>query len=138
MRLTKEEFKRIRPIEWVVRDVGGQMYNVPINQTFTKLFWLDFMRNVFAPKFKQQNGITAIATFDLERMVMLTDDLELELPTPLETAMYYANNADKLPINFMIPVLQIVPFALALMMLCVLLVVAIFVRPRDNSTYRLI
>lgn len=114
------------------------MYNVPINQTFTKLFWLDFMRNVFAPKFKQQNGITAIATFDLERMVMLTDDLELELPTPLETAMYYANNANRLPLNFMLPVMQIVPFALALMMLCVLLVVAMFVRPRDNSAYRLI
>ena len=92
MRLTKQEFARIRPLQWVLREYGGVAYNSPVDQTSTRLFWLDFMRYVFAPKYAAQRGVTSINGFDTTQPVMLTDDLNLKLPTMLETAMYFANN----------------------------------------------
>lgn len=93
MRLTSEEFARIRELQWVLREYGGVVYNTPVDRTSTNLFWLDFMRNVFAPKYAAQRGITRISTvYDTNQPVMLTDELDLKLPTMLETAVYFANN----------------------------------------------
>lgn len=92
MRLSRQEFARIRPLQWVLREYGGVAYNSPADQTSTRLFWLDFMRNVFAPKYASQRGVTSINEFDATQPVMLSDDLNLKLPTMLETAMYFANN----------------------------------------------
>lgn len=92
MRLTGQEFARIRPLQWVLREYGGVAYNSLADQTSTRLFWLDFMRNVFAPKYAAQRGVTSINEFDTTQPVMLSDDMNLKLPTMLETAMYFANN----------------------------------------------
>lgn len=100
MRLTGQEFARIRPLQWVLREYGGAVYNSPADQTSTRLFWLDFMRNVFAPKYAAQHGVTFINEFDTTQPVMLSDDLKLKLPTTLETAMYFANNQTLPPQTF--------------------------------------
>lgn len=112
--------------------------NTPANQTFTRLFWLDFLRYVFAPKFKRQFGITKIAAFDASSPVIMSDSLDLQLPTPLETAIYYAENADSPPIEFSINVTQTIPMIVAIVLLLGIVLAAIFIRPIDSPVYRLI
>ena len=92
MKLTNEEFHRIRPLEWVIRSYGSgeKSYNSPVDTNETRLFWLDFFRNVFRSKFASQSGITNISDFDLTQPVLLSDDLELRLPSALETVAYFA------------------------------------------------
>lgn len=92
MLLTGEEFALIRPLRWVLREYGGKVYNSPVDRTSTRLFWHDFVRHVFAPKYAAQRGVTSIGEFDTSSPVMLTDRLELKLPTALETAAYLADN----------------------------------------------
>lgn len=106
MKLTSEEFKRIRPLQWSLKSFGKHVYNTTINQTETQLFWLDFMRLIFAPKFKTQFGIPSMENFDITQPVMITDDLELQLPTLVETAMYFANNKT-LPMQFAVDIDQL-------------------------------
>lgn len=94
MRMTSEEFARIRPLQWALRDYGGGVaYHSPVDRTSTRLFWLDFIRYVFAPKYKAQRGVTSIYTaFDTSQPVMLSEGLDLKLPTMMETAVYFADN----------------------------------------------
>lgn len=121
MKLTLEEFKRIRPVQWYLKNYGKYVYNTTINQTETQLFWLDFMRLVFAPKFKTQFGITSLADFDITQPVLITDDLELKLPTQLETAMYFANNKTP-PVNFSININQMLVMIVCIAIFIVLIV----------------
>lgn len=114
------------------------MTNTPANQTFTQLFWLDFLRYVFAPKFRRQVGITSITTFDITSPVLMSDTLDLQLPTPLETVVYYAENMEKPPIAFRINVPQILPFVVACIALLVILVFAVAINPRPTLLYRII
>ncbi|AYP97972.1 Ac68-like protein [Mauternbach virus] len=100
MKLTEHEFKLIRPLQWALVNHGSKVYNTTANATQTHLFWLDFMRLIFAPKFKKQHGITRVDNFDVTQPVLLTDDLELRLPTQIETICYFANNMDTLPMRF--------------------------------------
>ncbi|KAI5630630.1 pif-6 [Venturia canescens] len=106
MKLTIEEFKRIRPLQWCLKEVDGKVYNTTINQTQTRLFWIDFMRLVFAPKYARQRGVTHIGDFEPDMPVLITNDLQLELPSVLETAMYYANN-QTLPKIFSVSIPQL-------------------------------
>lgn len=92
MLLTTEEFFRIRPLTWKSTVVGGRIYHTTADAIDTRLFWLDFLRLVFTPKYRWQDGITKMSEFDIDRQVLLTDSLELMLPTEAETAMYYASN----------------------------------------------
>lgn len=105
MILKKEEFKQIRPLEWTVREYGGVMYNTLADETDTRLFWYDFMRLVFAPKFSRQWGVTQVPSFDQTQPVLMDDNLGLRLPTELETAAYYADNTT-LPMLFTLPFTQ--------------------------------
>lgn len=138
MYLTAEEFAKIRPIEWVAKDIGGRLVNTPTNQTFTQLFWMDFVRYVFAPKFKRQSGVTSIASFDPTSPVLLSDELELQLPTPMETAMYYTDNAIGAPMKFAFPFSQLTALLVALLVLFAILLASLFVTPSTSSFYRLI
>lgn len=122
MKLSLEEFNRIRPVQWHLINYGKRVYNTTINQTETQLFWLDFMSLVFAPKFKAQHGIPLIADFDITQHVLITDDLTLVLPTPLETAMYFANNLDGAPVEFAINIKQ-----LTVLIISILAIVAVLV-----------
>jgi hypothetical protein len=128
MRLTNEEFKRIRPLEWCVKNIGGTMMNTPINQTFTQLFWIDFMRNVFAKKFKNQTGIQSIANFDTSTPVLLSDEMDLRLPTLLETVAYYADNKEP-PVSFRVPIVQTIPYVLGMLILLVVTFIALLKKP---------
>lgn len=132
MRLTLEEFKRIRPLRWSLRSFGDKVYNTTINQTDTQLFWLDFMRLVFAPKFKKQYGVTNIASFDQTQPVLLSDDLELRLPTQLETAMYFANN-DSVPMKFAFNISQMTIAIVAVLIIVLLIICNILFEKRLNS-----
>ena len=65
MNLTEEEFKRIRPnIQWSMKEIMGRMYNTPITIDDTKLFWIDFLRNIFAHYFHEQWAVSEIFNFD--------------------------------------------------------------------------
>lgn len=114
------------------------MANTPANQTFTQLFWLDFMRYVFVPKFKRQNGVKRIASFDTSAPVVMSDSLDLTLPTPLETAIYYAENVNRPPIEFQINLNQIYALIMGVVLLIGLLVLAMLVKPNDSAIYRMI
>lgn len=105
MILKEEEFQKIRPLEWTIREYGGELYNTLTNETDTRLFWYDFMRFVFAPKFSRQWGVTRIQSFDQTQPVLIDDNLSLRLPTELETAAYYADNTT-LPMSFALPFTQ--------------------------------
>lgn len=120
MRLTIEEFNRIRPLQWRIRQIGQRAYNTPVDQTETRLFWLDFMRLVFAPKFKSQFGITQITDFDTTQPVLLTNELEITLPPQIETAMYFANNKT-LPIQFKFDMSQSTIVVIAIIILILIL-----------------
>lgn len=95
---------RIRPLRWVIRahteavGVGAQrkvtLYNTPIDATDTRLFWIDFVRHIFAKRFSQQRAITKVNEFDLTQRVVLSDSLDLTLPMKIEAIMYYAMNAE--------------------------------------------
>jgi len=100
MKLSEHEFNLIRPLQWTLVNHGAKVYNTTANPTQTRLFWFDFMRLIFAPKFKKQYGITRVDNFDSTQPVLLTDDLELRLPTQIETICYFANNMDTLPMKF--------------------------------------
>jgi len=100
------------------------MYNTPTTLVQTRLFWLDFIRNIFAPLFKSQSAVTSIAKFDLEQPVLLTNDLQLVLPSQLETVVYYATNLTT-PRKFSIDVSYTAVFVFSLLLLISLLVVSI-------------
>lgn len=129
MKLTLEEFRRIRPVQWCLRDFGKHVYNTTINQTETKLFWLDFLSLVFAPKFKSQYGVPVISEFDITQPVLLSDDLELKLPTQMETAMYFANNTTT-PIKFSVNISQLTVTIIAIIIIIVLIISEHFVSKR--------
>lgn len=98
------------------------VYNTPSNDIETQLFWLDFMRLVFAPKFKRQNGITEIQKFDQTQPVLLSDSLDLILPAQLESAMYYADNRSEPPMRFQVPVGQVFVLIVAFLLFAAIVV----------------
>lgn len=139
MILTEEEFSRIRPLKWIVRDIGtDRIINTTATSTDTQLFWLDFMRLVFAPKYKSQNSYTDINQFNINSSVFLSDDLELTLPQDLELAMYYANNKT-LPFYFkIVPWKQLTILIIAVLLICLLMVFNFIYGKPINETKMLI
>lgn len=93
MYLTEEEFKRIRgPFDYTIREINGVVYKTLTNIESIHLFWLDFLKYIFAPKYKRQDAIIDIPSFDLSYPVLITKDQNLLLPPILETAMHFSNN----------------------------------------------
>lgn len=136
MKLTVEEFHRIRPLEWVIRSYGdnNKSYNSPVDMIETRLFWLDFIRNVFSPKFAAQRGITHIANFDLTQPVLLSDDLELRLPSVLESVVYFANASNNVDSKkFALPFDQLPALIVGVMSLILLLMVHVVLNRRSRD-----
>lgn len=120
MLLTKYEFDRIRPLEWTVREFnGGSIYYTPATQTDTQLFWLDFLREIFAKKFASQSAVTSISNFDVTQPVLLKDNLELKLPDVLESCVYYASNK-KPPVTFLVNAPKLMVLAVAVFLFILL------------------
>lgn len=132
MKLTRSEFARIRPLHWQLKYVGNMVYNTPASDVETELFWLDFMRLIFAPKYKQQHGVTNIQNFDQTQPVLITDSLEILLPVQLETAMYYANNSTE-PFRLRLPFSQLAVFVLAIIIMLTLVVFDFWRLNRKNT-----
>lgn len=92
MLLSEKEFKLIRKINWKLQTIGDKTYYTAVSEIDTYLFWFDFIRFVFAPKFKNQQGVSYIANFDITQPVLLSQDYNLKLPVLIESAIYYAEN----------------------------------------------
>lgn len=119
MRLTVSEFNKIRPLHWKVQQIGNDVYYTVSNKTETQLFWMDFMRHVFAPKFKKQNGINTIYNFDQRQAVLITSDLELKLNDPvMEQVAYNAENLT-LPFKFSFPIPQMVVMIVSIIIIII-------------------
>lgn len=94
MKLSVDEFKKIRTIQWSNRIMDdGTMYYTPIDEISTNLFNLDLLRLIIAPKFKTQQAVTNIPNFDPKQPVILLPNLELKVSPEVETAMYFANRS---------------------------------------------
>lgn len=89
MHLTKAEFLKIRPLNWTTQTINGKITYTTLSP---QLFWLDFVKFVFLPYFRQQNGITTITNFDINQPVVLFENLELKLSNTLESIVYFAKN----------------------------------------------
>ncbi|AUQ44018.1 putative Ac68-like protein [Esparto virus] len=122
MKLTLDEFNLIRPLQWTLVNYGNKVYNTTVDQIETQLFWLDFIRLIFAPKYKLQVGITSISNFDQTQPVLLTDDLELFLPTQLETAMYFANNQKSPPMRYALNINQLIILIIGIILMIILFI----------------
>lgn len=120
MFLTRNEFDRIRPLQWSLKNYGNEIYHTILDKTEIQLFWLDFMRLIFAPKYKNQNGVVNIENFDLTQPVLMSDEMELILPTDVNMAMYYANNTT-LPMNFSINISQLTVMIASLVLFAILI-----------------
>lgn len=121
MKLSEEEFNRIRPLQWSLHSTVDKVYNTTTTPIETQLFWFDFLRLIFAPKFKAQSGITKITNFDATQPVLLSDDLELLLPSQMETAMYFADNMKKPPIKFSINITKIIILVVTITIIFIIL-----------------
>lgn len=94
MKLSVDEFQKIRTIQWSNRIMDdGTMYYTPVDEISTNLFNLDLLRLIIAPKFKTQQAITNIPNFDPKQPVILLPNLELKVSPEVETAMYFANRS---------------------------------------------
>lgn len=95
MKLTRVDLQQIRELRWIIKDaVGdGKPYYTLADETSTRLFWIDFLRYIFAPRFKSQMGITRINTFEITTPVILGLDLHLLLPTMMESVVHFAENS---------------------------------------------
>lgn len=98
MHLSREEFERIRPLHWSLRTINNRAWYTLTSVVETQLFWLDFVRLVFAPRFAQQETVQEIGAFDQRQPVLLSENLELVLPADMESATFYESNRDSSPV----------------------------------------
>lgn len=119
MHLTKAEFAQIRHLQWRLTTVGSVPYQTTASELDTRLFWLDFLRLVFAPLYASQSGVSQIGSFDITQPVLLGPGRNLLLPTTLESAMYYARNKRAPPVRFEGPYGQMPVLVAALIVLAV-------------------
>lgn len=138
MYLTREEFAKIRPLQWTTRQYLDTLYNTTSTETDTALFWYDFLRYVLAPKYKRQWAIVSLQRFDQTQPVLLTNDLRLKLPSSLETIVYYADFKDTYPIKWTIPIKQSTIIYISGALIVLLLLVSVIVPKRYIDYDRLI
>ena len=102
MKLTQAEFKLlndVRPRQWTLKEYGTKVYHTLTLATEVKLFWLEFFTQVFHIKFKNQKNIHVIQNFDMTQPVLIDDELNLKLPSYLESVAFFADNK-QLPVVF--------------------------------------
>lgn len=132
--MTAEEFKMIRSLKWAPIDINGEMFATILDQTEVHLFWLDFMKYVFAPKFQKQQAITTINNFNLTQPVYINEKLKLLLPNDLESVFYYANN-QTLPFKFSINVSQGLIFIISIIILLLFMCYDIILKPESKILF---
>lgn len=96
MYLTRDELQnKIRPLNWTVKRISDiHWYWTPIDSTSNHLFWIDFFRNIFAERFGRQMTVTNIYNFDTSLTVMITQDLNLIVPSVLEVINHSSEYGD--------------------------------------------
>lgn len=133
MFLTRRDIEAIRPLEWELREFDGSLYYTLTSESQTRLFWYDFMRYVFAPRFAKQLAFPRILNFDQTQPVLINDKLELRLPPDLETVVYFAENRHP-PVQFRIPVTQNTVLVTALVAVAVVGGLALLSVATDSSS----
>lgn len=98
MHLSREEFEQIRPLHWSLRTINNRAWYTLTSPVETELFWLDFVRLVFAPRFAKQDTVQEISEIDQRQPVLLSENLELVLPADMESAAFYESNRGSSPI----------------------------------------
>lgn len=108
MKLSLAEFKKIRTLHWRMQAIGDKVYYTVSTQIETQLFWYDFIRYIFVPRFKKQNMINTISNFDQSQSVYITSDLELQLADPVMNLIFYYEENRTLPFKFFFPISQFI------------------------------
>lgn len=100
----KQLSKDIRVLQWKLKEYNGKLYRTTLTMSDTKLFWIDFLRNIFAPLFARQRVITRLPAFDTSQPVLLEDSTnDLYLSTQFESVVYYSQNKDSPACVFLPP-----------------------------------
>lgn len=137
MKLTVEEFNTLRPIQWTSRvSLDNRIYYTAVNATYTRLFNLDLLRKIIAPKFASQMAIVRLNNYNIDRPIMLRPDLELELPDDVETAMYFAKaveNRDDLTKNYNSKVTMQTVNIVAAVLFAIIALISILVRATPSA-----
>lgn len=133
--MTINEYRKIRPLQWAQRQIGDDVYYTPLNETYTRLFWNDFIRYIFAPKFAKQNSIKTISEFDVTQPALITADLSIRLPAILETIAYLGDNQDEsVATTFSIKISSNVALLISLVILILLGISSLFFKKKIKLT----
>lgn len=101
MKLSAAEFELIRPVQWSLIPYANKSYYSVNNELDRRLFWNDFMKFVFAPKFAKQNIINVINEFDNTQSVLFDPDTgEIKLPPSLEVVNHATKIKSFEPLQF--------------------------------------
>lgn len=111
-----------KPLTFVYRSVQDEGCYVIPDAKERKLFWIDWYKNYFAEKFKNQKYITNIETVDLERAVVINAKTQqLDLPPNLKAIIHLATVKDPLQFNTKInATMVLVVSILAIIVVCLL------------------
>lgn len=93
MILNESLLKLIRSdIYWSLKTYNDELYYTINDAVSVKLFWIDFLRNIFAKKFQNQYGIQNVSNFDLNEPVLIkVSNFDLKLPQILESIFYFSD-----------------------------------------------
>lgn len=133
----KQLNKDIRLLQWRLKEYNGKLYRTTLTMSDTKLFWVDFLRNIFAPLFAQQRVITRLPEFDTSQPVLLEDSTnDLYLSTQLESVIYYSQNKDSPACVFRLPfdINSITALLVAIIIIVLILFVSITSREKKTIT----
>jgi len=133
MRLTLEEFRRIRPVLWVRRDTqNGDYFYTPADPLSRRLVNGDFIREIFAKRFASQHAITRLHNVNLEDDFIVFPDLRVRIGPSLQTAVYYAEKNKIQPV--VVPVTMISALVCGIIGLFLLLIAHILNALRNPQT----
>lgn len=103
-----------KKLTFVYRTIKNDGYYIIPDATDRQLFWLDWYKNYFMDKFKNQNFITSLKTVDLTQSVLINaKTLQLYITPNLRTIIHLADT--KNPLKFQINIPSVVVIILAIL-----------------------
>lgn len=142
MQLSKTEFDSLVRIPWTERlDNDGRLFYTPVDETYTRLFNLDVLRQILVKKFKQQTAITRLPHYDVSAPIVLYPDLRLVLPSELEAIDYFYNMTIASPPTFIIDTSSSRALGFCILLFLIVTIVSVFcsrIHLKNNSFVRLL
>lgn len=130
MKITEAEFQKIRPLQWSLKNFGDDTYYTVNNELDTQLFWIDFIKNVYAPRFANQRMITTINNFDYTQSVLFnTNTGEIILPSHLDVIDHASKVSALKNVEFPIRMEMVL---LVAMIFYFILAIVVFIIPYKN------